>query len=48
MGNGGNLLLDIGPKPDGTIPAEQVNILKELGAWNKRNGTAIFNIDIRS
>jgi alpha-L-fucosidase len=43
VSNGGNLLLDIGPKADGTIPDEQVNILKELGAWNKRNGTAIFN-----
>ena len=43
VSNGGNLLLDIGPKPDGTIPDEQVHILKELGAWNKRNGTAIFN-----
>jgi alpha-L-fucosidase len=43
VSNGGNLLLDIGPKQDGTIPDEQVNILKELGAWNKRNGTAIFN-----
>jgi alpha-L-fucosidase len=43
VSNGGNLLLDIGPKADGTIPAEQVNILKELGKWNKRNGEAIFN-----
>jgi len=43
VSNGGNLLLDIGPKQDGTIPDEQVNILKELGAWNTRNGTAIFN-----
>ena len=43
VSNGGNLLLDIGPKADGTIPDEQVNILKELGAWNKRNGGAIFN-----
>ena len=43
VSNGGNLLLDIGPKPDGTIPAEQINILKELGKWNKRNGEAIFN-----
>ena len=43
VSNGGNLLLDIGPKEDGTIPNEQVNILKELGAWNKRNGGAIFN-----
>jgi alpha-L-fucosidase len=42
VSNGGNLLLDIGPKADGTIPEEQVNVLKELGAWNKRNGAAIF------
>jgi len=43
ISNGGNLLLDIGPKADGTIPPEQVNILKELGAWNKKNGEAVFN-----
>lgn len=43
VSNGGNLLLDIGPKEDGTIPAEEVNVLKELGAWNKRNGEGIFN-----
>ena len=30
---GGNLLLDIGPKEDGTIPEEQVAILKEFGRW---------------
>ncbi|MBO9619236.1 MAG: alpha-L-fucosidase [Niabella sp.] len=43
VANGGNLLLDMGPKEDGTIPEEQIHILKELGAWNKRNGEAIFN-----
>ncbi|WP_295664025.1 alpha-L-fucosidase [uncultured Mucilaginibacter sp.] len=43
VANGGNLLLDIGPKEDGTIPPEEINILKELGAWNKKNGEAIFN-----
>lgn len=42
VSNGGNLLLDFGPMEDGTIPAEEINILKELGAWNKRNGEAIF------
>ncbi|MDE3252761.1 MAG: alpha-L-fucosidase, partial [Bacteroidota bacterium] len=42
VANGGNLLLDIGPKPDGTIPKEQVHILTELGKWNDRNGEAIF------
>jgi alpha-L-fucosidase len=42
VSHGGNLLLDIGPKEDGTVPAEQVHILRELGAWNRRNGEAIF------
>lgn len=42
VSHGGNLLLDMGPKEDGTIPEEQVKVLKELGAWNKRNGEAIF------
>ncbi|MGQ7869270.1 alpha-L-fucosidase [Sunxiuqinia sp. sy24] len=39
---GGNLLLDIGPKADGTIPAEQVNILKELGRWTSKHSEAIY------
>ncbi len=43
VSNGGNLLLDMGPMEDGTIPAEQVNILKELGSWNKKHEEAIFN-----
>lgn len=42
ISKGGNLLLDIGPKEDGTIPAEQENILRELGAWNKANQAGIF------
>jgi alpha-L-fucosidase len=39
---GGNLLLDIGPKADGTIPKEQVEILEELGRWNKKHYAAVF------
>ncbi|PST83869.1 alpha-L-fucosidase [Pedobacter yulinensis] len=39
---GGNLLLDIGPKADGTIPDEQVRVLKALGRWTKKHGEAIF------
>ncbi len=39
---GGNLLLDIGPKADGTIPEEQVHLLKDLGKWTKQNEEAIF------
>jgi alpha-L-fucosidase len=39
---GGNLLLDIGPKSDGTIPAEQVLLLRELGNWTGKHHEAIF------
>src|SRR4030095_10544671 len=42
VSNGGNLLLDIGPRADGTIPEQDVYILKELGKWNKKNGEAVF------
>ena len=39
---GGNLLLDIGPKADGTIPDEQLNILKQLGRWTHKHAAAIY------
>ncbi|WP_456283383.1 alpha-L-fucosidase [Microbacterium sp. JZ101] len=38
----GVLLLNIGPKPDGTIPDEEQAILRSLGAWLARNGEAIY------
>lgn len=39
---GGNLLLDIGPKADGSIPEEQLNILKQLGRWTNKHAAAIY------
>jgi alpha-L-fucosidase len=39
---GGNLLLDIGPKPDGTIPQEQIDILKGIGRWTSKHHSAIY------
>lgn len=42
VSHGGNLLLDMGPREDGSIPDEQIKVLKELGAWNRRNGEGIF------
>ncbi|WP_175636441.1 alpha-L-fucosidase [Pedobacter ghigonis] len=39
---GGNLLLDIGPKADGTIAPEQVKILKGLGRWTQKHAEAIY------
>lgn len=38
----GNLLLNVGPMADGTIPAPQVTILRALGAWLDAYGEAIF------
>ena len=38
----GNLLLNIGPKPDGTIPDEVQRVLLDVGAWLKVNGEAIY------
>jgi len=42
ISTGGNLLLDVGPKEDGTFPPEAENVLRELGGWNQRNGEAVF------
>jgi alpha-L-fucosidase len=39
----GNLLLDVGPEPDGTIPPVQMERLKALGAWLKQNGESIYD-----
>jgi alpha-L-fucosidase len=38
----GNLLLDVGPEADGTIPPVQMSRLKALGAWLHQNGDAIY------
>lgn len=42
IGMGGNLLLDIGPMADGTIPPEQAEVLKELGRWTSKHRQAIY------
>lgn len=42
ISKGGNMLLDFGPREDGSIPEESVFVLKELGAWNKKHHEAIF------
>jgi len=39
---GGNLLLDIGPKADGSIPEEQIEILKNLGRWTLKYKEAVY------
>ncbi len=38
----GCLLLNIGPKPDGTIPEHEQEMLREIGRWLDVNGEAIY------
>ena len=38
----GNYLLNIGPKPDGSVPEESVSILTEVGKWMDKNGPTIY------
>jgi alpha-L-fucosidase len=42
-GGNGNLLLNVGPMPDGRIEARQKMRLREIGDWLKLNGKAIYN-----
>jgi alpha-L-fucosidase len=42
VSKGGNYLLNIGPKADGTIPEESITRLQEMGAWMAVNGNAIY------
>ena len=41
-GGDGNILLNVGPRPDGVIDPAQANLLKEVGAWLAKNGEAIY------
>jgi alpha-L-fucosidase len=43
---GGNYLLNIGPKGDGSIPGESVKVLSEVGPWMQRYGDTIYTADI--
>lgn len=40
---GGNLLLNIGPRADGSIPEGIVEVFKRVGAWMAVNGEAVYN-----
>ncbi len=39
---GGNYLLNIGPKGDGSVPEETVNSFRAMGSWMKVNGESIY------
>jgi alpha-L-fucosidase len=38
----GNLLLNVGPKPDGTIPEKARTVLLQIGDWLRVNGEAVY------
>ncbi|HZP00842.1 MAG TPA: alpha-L-fucosidase, partial [Terriglobia bacterium] len=42
---GGNYLLNIGPKADGSIPEESVRILTAVGKWMQKNGPTIYEAE---
>ena len=44
--NCGNLLFNIGPKGDGTIPEASIKILKTVGEWMKKNSESVFDTDL--
>ena len=45
VSHGGNFLLNIGPKGDGSVVPFERNVLLEIGNWLKENGDAIYNTE---
>lgn len=42
VAKGGNLVLNIGPRPDGKLPQNTIPIIREVGEWLQENGYAIY------
>jgi alpha-L-fucosidase len=43
--DGGNYLLNIGPRADGTVPEESVRVLADVGQWMRGHGDTIYGSD---
>lgn len=43
--DGGNYLLNIGPKPDGSVPEESIRILNTIGGWMDKYGHTIYGAE---
>ncbi len=41
-GRDGNLLLNIGPRPDGQLPSEALELLEQMGQWLEQNGPTVY------
>ena len=46
--SGGNLLLNIGPKPDGSVPKDAIEPLRNVGKWLRNNAAAVYGEKRRS
>ena len=46
VSGGGNLLLNIGPRADGTVPAESERVLRQVGNWLRANGESVYGADL--
>jgi alpha-L-fucosidase len=44
--DGGNYLLNIGPRPDGVVPEDSVHVLEQVGQWLGRNRDTVINTDL--
>lgn len=44
-GQAGNLLLNIGPRPDGSVPDDEAAALREVGAWLSKGGEWLYGSD---
>jgi len=42
---GGNYLLNVGPKPDGSFPAKTLRTWKTVGEWMRKNGEQVYHAD---
>jgi alpha-L-fucosidase len=45
VSKGGNFLLNVGPKPDGTIPQPSIDRLRAIGEWLEVNGEAVYGTE---
>lgn len=44
-GKGANLLLNVGPQPNGELAAEAVERMRDMGAWLEKNGETVYGTE---
>jgi alpha-L-fucosidase len=44
--DGGNYLLNVGPRPDGVVPEDSVHVLDQVGQWMARNRGTVIGTDL--